>query len=223
MPGAIVALPDLRHVQGLVIVERRALTNAADLLASRHSKRRERKGERGCDVGRLGLLRTGSKAKSQEEHRGRCAHDGTIPRIASVGKVQRVTTRWAWDPAGAPVAWLSRGATVPSPVMSRAQNAAPPEPRARWALTVLLLAYILSFIDRNVMAILVGPIRKSFEINDFEYGLLHGLAFTVFYTLLGLPIGRLADRRSRRTIVGLGVMFWSVMTCACGLVRSLGG
>ena len=97
------------------------------------------------------------------------------------------------------------------------------EPRARWALTVLLLAYILSFIDRNVMAILVGPIRKSFDISDFQYGLLHGLAFTVFYTVLGLPIGRLADRRSRRTIIGVGVLFWSVMTCACGLVRSYGG
>lgn len=107
--------------------------------------------------------------------------------------------------------------------MSQPQDPAAPEPRARWALTVLLLAYILSFIDRNVMAILVGPIRKSFEITDFEYGLLHGLAFTVFYTLLGLPIGRLADRRSRRTIVGLGVMFWSVMACACGLVRSFSG
>lgn len=98
-----------------------------------------------------------------------------------------------------------------------------PSPRAHWALTVLLLAYILSFIDRNVMAILVGPIRKSFEISDFQYGLLHGLAFTVFYTFLGLPIGRLADRKSRRTIIGVGVLFWSVMTCACGLVRSFGG
>ena len=96
------------------------------------------------------------------------------------------------------------------------------QPRARWALTVLLLAYVLSFIDRNVMAILVGPIRASFEITDFQYGLLHGLAFTVFYTILGLPIGRLADRKSRRTIIGVGVLSWSVMTCACGLVRSFG-
>jgi MFS family permease len=97
------------------------------------------------------------------------------------------------------------------------------EPRARWALTVLLLAYVLSFIDRNVMAILIGPIRKSFEISDFQYGLLHGLAFTVFYTFLGLPIGRLADRSSRRTIIGVGVLLWSVMTCACGLVRTFAG
>lgn len=96
-------------------------------------------------------------------------------------------------------------------------------PRANWALFVLLLAYILSFIDRNVMAILVGPIRASFEITDFQYGLLHGLAFTLFYTFLGLPIGRLADRGSRRTIIGVGVLFWSAMTCACGLVRGFGG
>lgn len=95
--------------------------------------------------------------------------------------------------------------------------------QARWTLAVLLLAYILSFIDRNVMAILVGPIRESFAISDFEYGLLHGLAFTVFYTFVGLPIGRLADRRSRRSIVAVGVILWSAMTCACGLVRSFGG
>jgi MFS family permease len=106
-------------------------------------------------------------------------------------------------------------------VTSEEQNVS--QPRARWALTVLLLAYILSFIDRNVMAVLVGPIRKSFDITDFQYGLLHGLAFTVFYTFLGLPIGRLADRKSRRTIVGVGVLFWSVMTYGCGLVRSFGG
>ncbi|MEM7434866.1 MAG: MFS transporter [Myxococcota bacterium] len=95
--------------------------------------------------------------------------------------------------------------------------------RANWTLTVLLLAYILSFIDRNVMAILVRPIRESFDISDFEYGLLHGLAFTLFYTLLGVPIARLADRRTRRTIVGVGVLFWSLMTCLCGVVKSFGG
>lgn len=108
------------------------------------------------------------------------------------------------------------------PVHAEAEPTRSPR-RARWALAVLLLAYILSFIDRNVMAILVGPIRESFEITDFQYGLLHGLAFTLFYTVLGLPIGRLADRRSRRSIIGVGVLFWSAMTCACGLVRSFGG
>ncbi|MBW2224371.1 MAG: hypothetical protein JRF54_09160 [Deltaproteobacteria bacterium] len=76
------------------------------------------------------------------------------------------------------------------------------QPGARWALTVLLLAYILSFIDRNAMAILVGPIRRSFDITDFQYGLLHGLAFTVFYTLVGLPWNR------RVVLVGDDLWLW---------------
>jgi MFS family permease len=108
-------------------------------------------------------------------------------------------------------------------IVSRAVSTDVPPARANWALFVLLLAYILSFIDRNVMAILVGPIRESFAITDFQYGLLHGLAFTLFYTVLGVPIGRLADRRSRRAIIGVGVLSWSLMTCACGVVRSFGG
>jgi MFS family permease len=87
-------------------------------------------------------------------------------------------------------------------------------------LAVLLAAYILSFIDRNVMSILVGPIKAEFGISDFQFGLLQGLFFSVFYTFLGLPIGRLADRYSRRWIVTIGVGFWSLMTCACGFAKS---
>ena len=66
--------------------------------------------------------------------------------------------------------------------------------RAVYALIALLLAYILSFIDRNVMAVLIGPIRADFAISDFQYSLLHGFAFSMFYIFLGLPIARLADR-----------------------------
>jgi MFS family permease len=94
---------------------------------------------------------------------------------------------------------------------------------ARYALAVLLLAYILSFIDRNVMAVLIGPIRDDFAISDFQYSLLHGFAFSMFYIFLGLPIGRLADQRSRSLIITVGVLFWSVMTCLCGVVRSFPG
>jgi MFS family permease len=85
---------------------------------------------------------------------------------------------------------------------------------------VLLLAYILSFIDRNVMAVLIGPIRESFAISDFQYSLLHGFAFSIFYIFLGLPIARLADRGSRKWIITVGVLFWSLMTCLCGIARS---
>ena len=85
---------------------------------------------------------------------------------------------------------------------------------------MLLLAYILSFIDRNAMAVLIGPIREEFAISDFQYSLLHGLAFSLFYIGLGLPIARLADRGNRTLIISIGVFVWSVMTCLCGLARS---
>lgn len=94
--------------------------------------------------------------------------------------------------------------------------------KAIYALIALLLAYILSFIDRNVMAVLIGPIRQDFAISDFQYSLLHGFAFSMFYIFLGLPIARLADRGSRKWVVTVGVFFWSLMTCLCGVTRSFG-
>lgn len=93
--------------------------------------------------------------------------------------------------------------------------------QARYALIVLLLAYILSFVDRNVMAVLIGPIRTQFDISDFQYSLLHGFAFSMFYIVLGLPIARLADHRNRKWIITIGVFFWSVMTCLCGAARGV--
>lgn len=92
-----------------------------------------------------------------------------------------------------------------------------------YALTLLLLAYILSFIDRNIMSVLIGPIRADFDISDLEFGLLHGLAFSIFYTFLGLPLGRLADRHSRTKIISIGVAFWSVTTCLCGVAKGFWG
>jgi len=73
-------------------------------------------------------------------------------------------------------------------------GAAPSQGAALYALLVLLLAYILSFVDRNVMAVLIGPIREDFAISDFQYSLLHGFAFSMFYIFLGLPIAHIADR-----------------------------
>lgn len=92
--------------------------------------------------------------------------------------------------------------------------------RANYALLLLLLAYILSFIDRNVMAVLIGPIRSDFAISDFQYSLLHGFAFSMFYIVMGLPIARLADRHSRKWIITVGLVSWSLMTCLCGAARS---
>jgi MFS family permease len=106
--------------------------------------------------------------------------------------------------------------------VSAATDAGVSKGQANYALAVLLLAYVLSFVDRNVMAVLIGPIREDFAISDFQYSLLHGFAFSMFYIFLGLPIARLADKGNRVWIVTIGVFFWSIMTCLCGAARSFG-
>ncbi len=96
-----------------------------------------------------------------------------------------------------------------------------PAPGAYYALAVLLAAYILSFIDRNVMAVLIGPIRADLHISDFQYSLLHGFAFSMFYIVLGIPIARLADHGNRKWIITVGIFLWSIMCCLCGMARSV--
>jgi MFS family permease len=91
---------------------------------------------------------------------------------------------------------------------------------AWYVVFVLTVCYTLSFIDRQILSLLVGPIKKDLGLSDTEIGLLGGLAFSLFYTLLGLPIGRLVDRYNRRNIIVFGVFFWSLMTAACAFARS---
>jgi MFS family permease len=96
----------------------------------------------------------------------------------------------------------------------------PSSTQAWYAVAILVTAYIFSFIDRIIIALLVEPIKQDLAISDFGIGLLQGLAFAIFYALVGIPIGRLADRRSRRNIITAGIFLWSLMTAACGLARS---
>ena len=100
---------------------------------------------------------------------------------------------------------------------------AEPFPRrsAAWyALFVLMVCYTLSYIDRQILAFLVEPLKHELEITDTQIGLLQGIYFAMFYTFVGLPMGWLADRYSRRNIVAAGVLFWSVMTVLSGAARS---
>lgn len=92
--------------------------------------------------------------------------------------------------------------------------------RGWYTVGVLTVAYVFSFIDRSILTLLVGPIRADLGISDTQISLLHGLAFAIFYTLLGIPIASLADRRNRRNIIVVGVAFWSLATAACGLTRN---
>jgi MFS family permease len=96
-----------------------------------------------------------------------------------------------------------------------------PRPAYAWYVVgILTIAYISSFIDRQILALLVTPIRRDLQISDTQMSLLMGLSFAIFYTLLGLPIGRLADARSRRGIIAVGVALWSAMTAACGIAKT---
>jgi MFS family permease len=87
---------------------------------------------------------------------------------------------------------------------------------AWYVVFVLYLAYTFSFVDRAVILYLVTPIRNDFQINDFEFSLIQGLAFTIFYATMGMPLGRMADSRSRRLLLMVGVVLWSCMTVLCG-------
>jgi MFS family permease len=89
-----------------------------------------------------------------------------------------------------------------------------------YTLFLLFSAYVLSFIDRQSMSLLVGPIRETFEISDFQFSFLQGLSFALFYSVAGFPLGRLADKYNRRNIIIVSILFWSIMTCATGLATS---
>lgn len=94
---------------------------------------------------------------------------------------------------------------------------------AWFVVIVLTLAYTCSFIDRQILTLLIEPIRRDLHISDTQVSLLGGLAFSIFYTTLGIPIARLADQTHRRNLMAVGLAFWSLMTAACGLARSFWG
>ncbi|HVS15145.1 MAG TPA: MFS transporter [Thermoanaerobaculia bacterium] len=86
-------------------------------------------------------------------------------------------------------------------------------------VAVLMVIYVFSFIDRQILSLLVGPIRRDLGISDTEMSLLMGFSFAVFYTFFGIPMGRLADSTSRRGLIGAGLIVWSLMTAGCGLAQ----
>jgi MFS family permease len=87
----------------------------------------------------------------------------------------------------------------------------------RWYVVWLLFAvYVLNFVDRQILQILIEPIRKEFHFTDTQMGLLSGLAFAIVYSVLGIPIARLADRRNRVTIISASLFVWSFFTVLTG-------
>ena len=101
--------------------------------------------------------------------------------------------------------------------MTDAVESAWPSPqRAWWAVGVFSVAAVVSYTDRQILSLLVDPLRAALHISDSQVGLLQGLAFALIYALAGLPLGRLADTMSRRLVIIMGVLIWSAGTVACG-------
>jgi len=101
-----------------------------------------------------------------------------------------------------------------------ARLAWPSPARAWWTVTVLTFTYIVSFVDRTILGLLIEPIKANLSLNDTEIGLVQGMAFGVFYAVMGLPLGWLADRTSRRGLIAVGAALWCVATAVCGLAST---
>jgi MFS family permease len=122
--------------------------------------------------------------------------------------------------ARAPALYFS---AMPAPAPADAPARTVPDPRYAWYVVgVLTLANVSGFLDRQVLSLLVPFIERDLGITDTQMSYLIGLSFSVFYTVLGLPIAWWADRGNRRTILVTGVALWSVMTMLSGVVRSYG-
>src|SRR5215471_294896 len=105
--------------------------------------------------------------------------------------------------------------TAPEPALARHSL------RYAWYVVgVLTLAYVFSYIDRQIFSMVVTPLRRDLNISDTQVSYLIGLSFVVFYTSFGIPIGRLADVYSRRLIIVIGLVLWSLFTTGCGLART---
>lgn len=96
-------------------------------------------------------------------------------------------------------------------------------PRYRnYVLFVLFVTYVLNFLDRQLMTILLEPIKQEFGASDTAMGFLTGFAFALFYATLGIPVARLADNWSRKKVIAISLSLWSGMTALCGAAGSFG-
>ena len=108
-----------------------------------------------------------------------------------------------------------------SEVSSKPQSRITTAPWYRWyALGILVLVFTSSHVDRQIMGILLEPIKQDLGASDTQMGFLIGLTFALFYATLGMPIAMLADRGNRRNIIALAITIWSGMTAVCGLAQS---
>jgi MFS family permease len=101
--------------------------------------------------------------------------------------------------------------------ISDARSSGAVDARAWYTVVVLTLVYLVAYLDRSMLSLLVQPIQADLHIGDAAFGLLQGFAFVILYGILGYPIGKLADSRSRKTIIIVCLFGWSMMTLASGI------
>ena len=113
---------------------------------------------------------------------------------------------------------------LPAQPVEPSLGAAPALPvssaRAHWILLLVTLVYAVNFIDRNILNVLLQPIKQEFQLSDTMLGFMSGIGFTTLYVLASLPLARLADRGSRVVVISSCLAVWSAMTALCGLAGS---
>lgn len=107
-----------------------------------------------------------------------------------------------------------------SAVPLAAEPDAPSRAYRRWVLFVLTAVYVSNYVDRQILSILLEPIKHTFDLSDTQLGFLSGISFAIFYATLGIPIAFRADRGNRRSIITLATLVFSLMTAVCGLAQS---
>jgi MFS family permease len=105
--------------------------------------------------------------------------------------------------------------------VSKAPKNQPSEAYAWYVVGLLTLVYVLSFVDRQILSLMVSDLKSGLALDrDWQVGFLMGPAFAIFYTLFGFPFGRLADTANRSRVIALGLGVWSLMTLGCGVTRN---
>jgi MFS family permease len=121
---------------------------------------------------------------------------------------------------------MDRSAAVDDRAGAEPAGAAPPWPtsrQARYSLFVLAVVVMFTVLDRQVLALMIEPVKADFGISDTQAALLLGAAFSLTYAIAGLPIARLADRVNRRNLVAVCLAVWSAATMACGIAQNYAG
>ena len=113
--------------------------------------------------------------------------------------------------------WYTSVTSSARPAPSVGTAGVRPDSRAWWALAMLCFVYVLNFLDRQLLSILAKPIQDDLGVTDGQLGLISGLYFALFYCLLAIPVGWLADRTNRVRVLSLACALWSAATVACGM------